>query len=167
LPLNIQIKIVSFINLDDIPQLSLVSKLFRSICRHNDLWKILYIRQHGNTVLKNKSLIHLAERRGWRQVFFTNRLKLQLELRREAQLEHYHQEDPSDLVKARERQTQIQPNQQQSSVRRHSYATRKESPLSNRERSARSEMGEMETDSPPLSARSNAESVTSTSSTRP
>ena len=89
-----------------------------------------------------------------------------MELRREAQLEHYHQEDPSDLVKARERQTQTQQRQEQFSVRRHSYATRKGSPLPSRERSARSDIGGMETDSPPLSARSNTGSVTSTSSTR-
>ena len=104
LPLNIQIQIISKLDLDDIPRLSLVSKLFRSICRNNDLWKLFYIRQHGEMVLENKDLIHLAERRGWRQVFFTNRLKLQMELRREAQLEHHHPEDPSDLIKAQERQ---------------------------------------------------------------
>jgi hypothetical protein len=138
--MNIQIKIFSFINLDDIPQLSLVSKLFRSICRHNDLWKLFYIRQYGQVVLKNKDLIHLAERRGWRHVFFTNRLKLQMELRREAQLEYYHQEDPSDLVKARERQ-------KSSLIRSHSFTTRKKSPsmspLPNREGSARSDIGVM------------------------
>ncbi len=132
LPINIQIKIFSFINLDDIPQLSLVSKLFRSICRHNDLWKLFYIRQHGRIILQNKDLIHLAEKCGWRKVFFTNRLKLQMELRREAQLEQHHREDPSDLVKAQERQ-------KQHLIRRHSFATRKQSPsispLPNRERS--------------------------------
>jgi len=128
LPINIQIKIFSFINLDDIPQISLVSKLFRSICRHNDLWKLFYIRQHGRIILQNKDLIHLAEKRGWRKVFFTNRLKLQMELRREAQIEYHHREDPSDLVKAQERQ-------KQPLIRRHSFATRKQSPLPNRERS--------------------------------
>ncbi len=129
LPLNIQIRIFSYLNLDDIPQLSLVSKLFRSICRHNELWKLFYIRQHGRIILQNKDLIHLAERRGWRQVFFTNRLKLQMELRREAQLEHHHHlEDPSDLIKAQERQ-------KQRLIRRHSLKGRSfsMSPLPNRE----------------------------------
>jgi hypothetical protein len=53
-----------------------------------------------------------------------------MELRREAQLEHHHPEDPSDFIKAQERQ-------QQSSIRRHSFAIRTEppsmSPLPNRE----------------------------------
>ena len=85
LPLSIQIRIFSSLNLDDIPRLALVSKIFRSICRHHELWKLFYIRQHGRMILDNENLIHLAERRGWRQVFFTNRLKLQMELRREGQ----------------------------------------------------------------------------------
>jgi len=49
-----------------------------------------------------------------------------MELRREAQLEHHHPEDPSDLLKAQERQ-------KRPLIRRHSFATRKQSPLPNRE----------------------------------
>jgi hypothetical protein len=60
-----------------------------------------------------------------------------MELRREAQLERHHPEDPSDLVKARERRNQLQssppPKPKQPSLRRHSFATRKESPLPNQE----------------------------------
>jgi hypothetical protein len=47
-----------------------------------------------------------------------------MELRREAQLEHHHPEDPSDLLKAQKRQ-------KQPLIRRHSFATRKQSPLPN------------------------------------
>ncbi|CAF1052894.1 unnamed protein product [Adineta ricciae] len=142
LPLAVQIKIFSYLNLDDIPQVSLVSKLFRTICRHNDLWKIFYIHQHGRQTLENKNLLQLADKRGWRHVFFTNRLKLQIELRREAQLERYHPEDPSDLVKARERRKQLQPSppvtpREQTIVRRHS--SRKE-PLPLRIGSARADV---------------------------
>ncbi|UJR08718.1 hypothetical protein I4U23_012975 [Adineta vaga] len=174
LPLNIQIKIFSFVNLDDIPQLSLVSKLFRTICRHNDLWKIFYIRQHGRQALENKNLLQLAERRGWRHVFFTNRLKLQIELRREAQLERYHPEDPSDLVKARERRQKLQPSppvtpREQVSVRRHSITTRKEplsmSPLPNRIGSAQTDI-DSRSHSPLLSTRSKNSRVSSALSSR-
>lgn len=98
LPLNIQIKIFSYVNLDDIPQLSLVSKLFRRICRENELWKLFYIQQHGKNILENQDLIHLAERRGWRQVFFTNRLKLQMELRREAQMKQTRRHSFSNRI---------------------------------------------------------------------
>ena len=41
-------------------------------------------------VLENEHLIQLAQRRGWRRIFFTNRLKLQMELRREAALSVPH-----------------------------------------------------------------------------
>lgn len=129
LPVEIQIKIFSNLNLDDIPQVSLVSKLFRSLCRNNDLWKLFYIRQHGSQSLENKDLINLAERRGWRQVFFTNRLKLQMELRREARLEKHHRDDPSDLLKARQRRSQVQQNPirtpDPSNIGRHSFSLRK------------------------------------------
>lgn len=162
LPLNIQIRIFSFLDLDDIPPISLISKLFRSICRHNDLWKIFYIRQHGRQALENKALLQLAEKRGWRHVFFTNRLKLQIELRREAQLERHHPEDPSDLVKARERRKQLHPSppvtaRDQPSIRRHSIATRKEplslTPLPNRIGSAQTDV-DSRSNSPLLSTRS-------------
>lgn len=84
LPRPIQIHICSYLNLDDIPRLALVSKLCRSICRENDLWKFFYIEQHGRMILENEQLIQLAQRHGWRRIYFTNRLKLQMELRRQA-----------------------------------------------------------------------------------
>jgi F-box protein 36 len=195
LPSNVQIRILSYVNLDDIPQISLVSKTLRALGRHNDLWRIFYTRHYGQNALENRDLIHLAERRGWRHVFFTNRLKLQMQLRRESRLEHYHPEDPSDLVKARERRPHIRPSppttprQQQRfaepTIRRHSFATRKESPLvsprasplPDQERSPRtprSYIGEMgdsprtrRPPSPSVSMRSNAGSVASTSSALP
>ena len=179
-PLNVQVRILSFVNLDDIPQLALVSKLFRSICRNNDLWKSFYARQHGRRALQNKDLLQLAEKRGWRHVFFTNRLKLQMELRREAQLVRHHAEDPSDSIKARQRRAQMHTSppvaleHDQSSIRRHSFATRKEpismSPLPNREGSARSYMSETgdatRMPSPPVTPRSNPGSARSKASSR-
>ncbi|CAF0766433.1 unnamed protein product [Rotaria sordida] len=195
LPPNIQIHILSFVNLDDIPQISLVSKSLRSLCRNNDLWQIFYIDHYGRHALENKDLIHLAERRGWRHVFFTNRLKLQMQMRRASQLERYHPEDPSDFVRARERRAQLQPSppitsrQQeryiQPSLRRHSFATRKEPPLysprtslipdeEESPRTARSYLTEVNQSprirrppSPSSSVRSNAGSVASTSSAQP
>jgi hypothetical protein len=180
------------LKLDDIPQVSLVSKSLRSLCRNNDLWRIFYIRYYGRHALENRDLIHLAERRGWRHVFFTNRLKLQMQLRREAQLERHHPEDPSDFLKGRERRSQLQPSppttprQQQlrfaqPSIRRHSFATRKEppslSPLPDQQdspRTARSNIDEIDESprirrlpSPTSSLRSNAGSTASASSAQP
>jgi len=137
IPPKIQTKILSYVNLDDIPQIALVSKGIRALCRDNNLWKQYYARHYGQHALDNKDLIHLAERRGWRHVFFTNRLKLQMQLRREAQLDRHHPEDPSDLLKSHERRAKIQPSppstpraQQQRltefQIRRHSSATWKE-----------------------------------------
>ena len=138
LPPKVLIHILSYVSLDDIPQLSLVSKSIRQLCRDNDLWRIYYARHYGRHTMENRDLIHLAERRGWRHVFFTNRLKLQMQLRREAQLERHHPEDPTDFLKSRERRGRLQPSppttprQQdrftQPSIRRHSFAIRQEPP---------------------------------------
>ncbi|CAF0884936.1 unnamed protein product [Adineta ricciae] len=196
LPAKVLIHIFSEVNLDDIPQLSLVSKSMRELCRNNDLWRIFYVRHYGRHALENKDLIHLTERRGWRHVFFTNRLKLQMQLRREAQLERHHPEDPSDMVKAQERRLRLQPSPPvtprlsqnrfaQPSIRRHSFATRKESSaLSPRtlqlhdqeehRRSARASIDErselytaQRPASPSSSVKSNAGSVASASSAYP
>ncbi|CAF1245929.1 unnamed protein product [Rotaria sordida] len=102
LPLNIQINIFSFVNINDIPNLSQVSKLFRSISRHNELWKILYIRQHGYRLLNNHFFMHLVQIHGWRRLFFTNRLKLQMELRRQALPIIYHQQYSTDFDNAQQ-----------------------------------------------------------------
>lgn len=94
LPTSIQIHICSYLNLDDISRMAFVSKLFRTICRKNDLWKLFYIQQHGRMILDNEHLIELAQQRGWRRIFFTNRLKLQMELRRLAlSVPHDHEDD--------------------------------------------------------------------------
>lgn len=180
LPQSIQIHILSFLDLDDIPNLSLACKSLRQLCRENDLWRIFYVKHHGRQALENRNLIHLAERRGWRHVFFTNRLKLQMELRREAQPERHHEEDPSDLIKARERRVHVQPSPPstprqlrsiQPTLRRHSFANRKEptvssprfSPLPDRLESPRSPRIQ----SPALSTRSIAGSSASTGSAQP
>ncbi|CAF3755946.1 unnamed protein product [Rotaria sp. Silwood1] len=110
LPLNIKIKIFSYVNIDDIPHISIVSKLFRSISRHNDLWKIYYIRQHGYKILKNNYFIHLAQLYGWRRLFFTNRLKLQMELRRQALSQIYHQQHKLDFDNIRQHRIQFKTN---------------------------------------------------------
>lgn len=131
LPTSIQIKIFSFLNLDDIPQLSLVCKNIRVLCRSNDLWKIFYARHYGRNSILNRDLISLAERQGWRHVFFTNRIKLQMQLRRESKNEH--REDPSDVLKSHERRSKFQPSPPVTArierpfsptIRRHSFANR-------------------------------------------
>ena len=93
LPQSVQIRILSFVVLDDIPQLSLVCKALRTLCRSNELWKVFYGRHYGQHTIHNKDLINLAERQGWRHVFFTNRLKLQMQLRREVRFNSDHLED--------------------------------------------------------------------------
>lgn len=81
LPTNLIIKIISFLNLEDIARISQVSSQFRQLCKSDSVWMELYKTYYSNEITND--LMRLAERDGWRKVFFTNKIKLQLELRRQ------------------------------------------------------------------------------------
>ncbi|CAF0867557.1 unnamed protein product [Didymodactylos carnosus] len=153
IPEEIKIRILSFVNLEDIPQISLVSKSFRVLCRNNDLWKAFYIRYYDQQSI-SRNLISLAEKRGWRHVFFTNRLKLQMQIRRESQrLPMAIQDDTTQLERRRtstntRKQSsnslmKLNVEQQPSpppprdyinpSIRRHSFTIKKEGNISQRD----------------------------------
>lgn len=82
LPEGIVLKIVSCLSLEDIARLSQVNALFRQVCRSDVVWKNLYQKYYSREI--TNELVQLAERDGWRKLFFTNKIKLQLELRRQA-----------------------------------------------------------------------------------
>lgn len=84
LPTKILIKIISFLNLEDIARLSQVNSQFRQLCRSDSVWMELYKTYYSNEITSD--LKRLAERDGWRKVFFTNKIKLQLELRRQSKM---------------------------------------------------------------------------------
>ena len=44
-----------------------------NVSRSNDLWKNFYFRQHSHP---STDFICYGERRGWRRIFFTSRIKL-------------------------------------------------------------------------------------------
>ncbi len=52
------------------------------LCRSDMVWFDLYKKYYTKEI--SKELADLAERDGWRKLFFTNKIKLQLELRRHA-----------------------------------------------------------------------------------
>ena len=91
LPEYLIIKIVSKLSLEDISRLSQVNMFFRKLCRSDKVWIDLY-RQHYSKEI-SKELYQLAERDGWRKLFFTNKIKLQLELRRQAKTNDRYDDD--------------------------------------------------------------------------
>lgn len=77
---SLQIYIISFVELEDIATLSRVSKHFKEICASDQLWEHL-VERLCDTV--TSGMRTYAQEVGWKQVFFTNKLQLQKELRRQ------------------------------------------------------------------------------------
>ena len=66
-----QVKIFSYLN----KLLSILTNLIISkICRSDKVWIELYKKYYSNTI--TNELYELAERDGWRKLFFTNKIKL-------------------------------------------------------------------------------------------
>ena len=80
LPEKLLVRIIGFFPLEDIALLSRVSKMFRKLCRSDELWFQLY-KDHTQAPI-NYELETLAEAIGWRKLYFTNKLQLQVLLNR-------------------------------------------------------------------------------------
>lgn len=76
----LQIYIMSFMELEDIAALSCVSKHFKEICESDQLWEHL-VERFCDTI--SPDMRAYAQEVGWKQVFFTNKLQLQKEMRRQ------------------------------------------------------------------------------------
>ncbi|CAH1781423.1 unnamed protein product, partial [Owenia fusiformis] len=79
---DIALRIIRFLELEDIAHLAQVSKHFRDLCSSNELWEKIYIDSSETPV--TDELRDLAEKEGWKKLFFTNKLQLQVQLRRQA-----------------------------------------------------------------------------------
>ncbi|XP_072263796.1 F-box only protein 36 [Pyxicephalus adspersus] len=71
--------ILTFLDLEDITQLSQVSHRFQKICNSDKLWEHIVERSCDSVTPEMRSL---AQDIGWKQFFYTNKLQLQLQLRR-------------------------------------------------------------------------------------
>ena len=79
LPKNILIRIASFLDLVDIARLGSVCKSLRKVCSSDELWEKIFIT-HCDTITDETRA--LAKELGWKKVFFTNKLQLQVQMRR-------------------------------------------------------------------------------------
>ena len=97
LPEPIIIKIISYLALEDISKLSQVNKQFREVnkklfiilkatlffffniqlCKSDRVWILLYQKYYSRNITKEMN--NLAQKKGWRNIFFTNTIKLQVE----------------------------------------------------------------------------------------
>ncbi|OAF69892.1 Cytoskeleton-associated protein 5 [Intoshia linei] len=80
LPIRVLHRITNFLNIEDIENLKKVSIKMNRIFHDEKLWKKLYIsRRNPNPPLE---LIHAAKKTTWHKLFYTNRIKLRIEILR-------------------------------------------------------------------------------------
>lgn len=80
IPREAQIRIILNLDLEDIQRLGRTCKMFRELCHSCELWERIY-RRYSETPI-TPELEMLAAEKGWRRLFFTNKLQLQMQLRR-------------------------------------------------------------------------------------
>ncbi|XP_063726654.1 F-box only protein 36-like [Symsagittifera roscoffensis] len=97
MPLPILLYVISFLDLVDVANLSQVNSFFRETCSSDLIWEELFFR-HNDDV--SEELIDLAMERGWKEVFFANKLHLRVLLNRR-QREKLHENGDENSSKAR------------------------------------------------------------------
>ncbi|RNA27198.1 F-box only 36 [Brachionus plicatilis] len=100
MPNNILVMIISKLALEDISKLAQVNNHFRQLCRSDHVWIKLYKQYYTTEITPEMQQLAESSENGWRKLFFTNKLKLQLELRRQAKKSTYddHVDFPSRRV---------------------------------------------------------------------
>ncbi|TRY93699.1 hypothetical protein DNTS_029405 [Danionella cerebrum] len=79
LPKAILLKIMAFLDLENIAGLSRTCKKFKELCNSEEFWEQT-VRKHCGTV--SPIVEALAHEVGWKTVFFTNKLQLQMQISR-------------------------------------------------------------------------------------
>ncbi|XP_058155965.1 F-box only protein 36 isoform X1 [Dasypus novemcinctus] len=73
------LSIISYLDLEDIARLSQTSHRFAKLCVCDELWEQI-VQSSCDTITPDMRA--LAEEIGWKQLFFTNKLQLQRQLRK-------------------------------------------------------------------------------------
>ncbi|XP_036768900.1 F-box only protein 36 [Manis pentadactyla] len=89
---NLLLNIISYLDLEDIARLSQTSHRFGKLCKCDKLWEQIVQSACDHITPDMRAL---AEDVGWRQMFFTNKLQLQRQLRKRKQ----RQQDQTDKLR--------------------------------------------------------------------
>nr|XP_048314912.1 F-box only protein 36 isoform X1 [Myodes glareolus] len=85
---NLLLKIICYLDLEDIARLSQTSSRFAKLCKSDLLWEQI-VQLACDTITPDMRA--LAMDVGWRQVFFTNKIQLQRQIRRKKQKHSKHE----------------------------------------------------------------------------
>ncbi|XP_073347733.1 F-box only protein 36b [Pagrus major] len=92
---SLLLRIINYLELEDVGQLGRTSRRFRQLCGSEEFWEQA-VRQRCNTV--SAEVASLAFEVGWRSIFFTSKLQLQkLISRRRLKAEEQEEGQVSDL----------------------------------------------------------------------
>lgn len=86
LPKSLLIRILTFLSLEDVARFGSTCRQFRELSTSNDLWELLYMQHAGGRKVSSThkaDLQTLASELGWKKLYFTNRIQLQLLLSRQ------------------------------------------------------------------------------------
>lgn len=95
LPVDLIVRLCTYIDLEDIARLAQVCRKTRDICSGDRLWECIY-RAHCDTV--TDEMTSLASEVGWQKLFFTNKLQLQKEVRRHKERQQNNANDSRKTV---------------------------------------------------------------------
>ncbi|CAH8488381.1 unnamed protein product [Schistosoma turkestanicum] len=90
IPNEILVKIIFYLNLEDVINLGTTSKYLNQICNDDSLWREIYF--HTTLNQSSKPIEELAKLFGWKKLLFTSKLHLQMQLRRLTLEESGHNE---------------------------------------------------------------------------
>ncbi|EDL75538.1 F-box only protein 36 (predicted), isoform CRA_a [Rattus norvegicus] len=76
------LKIMNYLDLEDIARLSQTSSRFEKLCKSDSLWEQI-VQSTYDTITPDMRA--LANDVGWRQMFFTNKIQLQRQIRKKKQ----------------------------------------------------------------------------------
>ena len=79
LPRRVLIRIAIMLDLIDITNLGSVCRSLRKVCSSDELWEKIYMTNCDTIAEETRAL---AQEVGWKKVFFTNKLQLQVQVRR-------------------------------------------------------------------------------------
>ncbi|NP_001038863.1 F-box only protein 36b [Danio rerio] len=93
LPNALLFKIMGYLDLENISVLSRTCRKFRELCNSEEFWEQT-VRKHCDTV--TPTVEALAKEVGWKTIFFTNKLQLQLQISRRKQKDNQPCEDKDE-----------------------------------------------------------------------
>ncbi|CAL1546619.1 unnamed protein product [Lymnaea stagnalis] len=76
LPRKVLLRIIFCLDLTSLSKLSQVNKQFRELCACDAVWSKIYMDHTTQPI--SQELLMLTDQKGWREVFFMNKLQLQV-----------------------------------------------------------------------------------------